>query len=304
MLTQLFLRFSVIFAGLLALISSTLLAFPPQTDIIAFNSRNGRHIAIFVLDVARGQTFSLSQYEEAYIDVNPAWSPDGEQIIFSSSRAENYTFGMTYFLYTMSSTGREVTLLDTQSIFGQTPVWSPDGERVAFTSRQMVGVDIYVMNRDGSDLRNLTNNDYRDLEPDWSPDGKRLVFASQRNDQSDIYVLHVDSGELRQLTNDESRDRFPVWSPDGERIAFVSNRASGENDDLFVMDADGRNIRRLTDHPTTDEAPDWSADGQKLAYQSVRDGRLQLFTVDIASGEIHPLWLGDAWYAFPRWRPD
>jgi Tol biopolymer transport system component/imidazolonepropionase-like amidohydrolase len=69
----------------------------------------------------------------------------------------------------------------------------------------------------------------------------------------------------------------PVISPDGSQVAFC---ALG---DLWVMPIGGT-ARRLTSDRFVEMDPTWSPDGRSIAYSSDRDGTMDLWVRDIASG--------------------
>jgi Tol biopolymer transport system component len=95
---------------------------------------------------------------------DPAWSPGGSKIVFTSDRDGNLE------IYVMNADGSGQTNLTNTSTDEWNPAWSPDASKIAFSSdRNNPGVnsEIYVMNADGSGQTNLTNN------PAW--DDSRLV---------------------------------------------------------------------------------------------------------------------------------
>ena len=81
-------------------------------------------------------------------DINPAWSPDGQQIAFATDR---YAPAATVQLARMRSDGSAVSLIGS-GIAGWSPAWSSDGRHIAFEAAnyyQYEG-DLYVMSADGS----------------------------------------------------------------------------------------------------------------------------------------------------------
>ena len=84
-------------------------------------------------------------------DRQPAASPDGRRIAFTSER------GGTPDLYVMDSDGNNVIRLAHEGFSKFAPAWSPDGTRIAFTSlRDVVGnFEIYAMDADGNNLTRL-----------------------------------------------------------------------------------------------------------------------------------------------------
>jgi hypothetical protein len=73
---------------------------------------------------------------------NPAFSPDGGKIVFTSNRDGDFE------IYTMAIDGTGVTqLTHNTGAFDGDPVFSPDGSRIAFVSD---ATQLHVMNADGS----------------------------------------------------------------------------------------------------------------------------------------------------------
>ena len=105
-------------------------------------------------------------------DSGPAWSPDGSQIAFSSSRD-----GETN-IYLMDADGGNVSHLKSPH-FSVQPRWSPDGKQIVFVAITELGRQVYVMNIDGT-KRWLASqprpNAWMHLGG-WSPDGKQILYS-------------------------------------------------------------------------------------------------------------------------------
>ncbi len=140
----------------------------------------------------------------------PAWSPDGEKIVY-------------FFKYL------EIRIMDKDGSHqkklteGIQPDWSPDGKKIVFVSSQWPR-RIGVINVDGSGLVWLTDppeiilpdgrvTNVKDVNPKWSPDGKKIAFVSTRNGNWDIYVMNANGSNMTRLTDHPSHDQFPTWSP-------------------------------------------------------------------------------------------
>jgi len=121
------------------------------------------------------------QPAEGQNDTAPAWSPDGNQIVFQSNGDPNMTGG-AYEIYKMNADGSGETRLTANpwppphnGIYDFAPDWSPDGNQIVFQANRtmdngmFLNDEIFVMNADGSDQTNLTNNGARDRNPDWQP---------------------------------------------------------------------------------------------------------------------------------------
>jgi TolB protein len=115
----------------------------------------------------------------------PAFSPDGKQIAFGSSRDG------TFEICVMNADGGEVRRLTHNDSLDMRPAWSPDGKRLAFTSNRDGQYEIYVMNADGSQQRRVTHHAERDDYATWHPDGRHLVIVSERQGRFDLYLVAV-----------------------------------------------------------------------------------------------------------------
>ena len=95
-----------------------------------------------------------------------AWSPNGEQFAYVTSRGMN-----NEEIYVMNTDGSKRTrLTDIPGHDHWPPTWSPDGTRIAFTSDGTEdNGEIYVMNSDGSGLTKLTDDSAYDSFPAWRP---------------------------------------------------------------------------------------------------------------------------------------
>ena len=66
-----------------------------------------------------------------YDDANPAWSPDGTPIAFTSARHEDWDIRLTTAIYVVDSEGGEPRRLTDTDASAWAPAWSPDGSKLA-----------------------------------------------------------------------------------------------------------------------------------------------------------------------------
>jgi Tol biopolymer transport system component len=194
-------------------------------------------------------------------DADPAWSPDGSRIAFTSDRDGNNE------IYVMDANGTNQVRLTDVVAPDYRPAWSPDGTRIAFVSARDGNAEIYLMNADGTNLVRLTSNLARDSDPAWSPDGSRIAFSSDRDGIAGIWVMKADGSSPTRLTSNNLTDRQPAWSPDGTRIAF--SRGSNSSSDIFIVNTDASGLRQLTHGIDGAADPAWSPDGRKIALGAV-----------------------------------
>lgn len=178
-------------------------AWSPNRDRLAF-IRNGD-----VFTIKPNGTGELRLTRDKYIDFGPSWSPDGQKIVFDSSR------GGQRDLFVINSTGGGSVALTFTSENEFDPDWSPDGNTIAFTVNIAPFFSgIAVMSSSGGPqtilyTSNLTVLPSSVRDPAWSPDGTQLAWGE--NDGGS-HSLKVDGTAV--LSSTESINA-PAWSPDG-----------------------------------------------------------------------------------------
>jgi Tol biopolymer transport system component len=199
------------------------------------------------LYVRGAQTGSLRRLTNARgYDAEASYSPDGQWIVFSSTR-DAYNREL--------SAGEQRQLASDPSYFGE----------------------IYLMRADpdGSGVRRLTRVPGYDGGPFFTPDGSRIVW--RRFDEqgliADVWTMNLDGTDQRQITSFAAMSWAPYVHPSGRYIIFSSNKLGFENFELFLVDIDGRKEPvRVTHAEGFDGLPVPSPDGRQLAWTSNRAG--------------------------------
>ena len=132
--------------------------------------------------------------------VAPAWSPDGQHLLVSSS-------GLSLIEV---ATGTVVQLTAEP---GSAPAWSISGT-IAFATTGSASPGIFVMNADGSDLRRLSADPGVVSSLAWSPDERWLLVDVEGRGQETILDPATGAGiaigpEVRALRSSAWRPRLP-----------------------------------------------------------------------------------------------
>ena len=256
-------RFSILVISFL-LVTSTL-----QSKIVFISSRDGNSEIYTMSSFGNGQT-RLTDYDEG--DVAPAWSPNGQQILFGRILF-NRKGDRNEEVYVMDASGGNVRNLTDHPALDGFPHWSPDGSQIAFVStRDGVGPNIYVMDADGGNVTQITHFKWAG-SPMWSPDGRYIGFqVSLDQHGQQVYVMDPDGGN-RWRVSDPLPNRMMVfegWSPDGTQILYMGYLGGLVIDSIAIIATLSLKRRKAVKHervplPKMDaQTAAWGADGKSV----------------------------------------
>jgi TolB protein len=197
------------------------------------------------------------------INLNPDFSPDGREIIFSSYKRGNPD------LYKRALSNTVEVPVSNRKGLNITGTWSPDGSRIALALSKDGDAEIYTIARDGSKPTRLTINSAIEVSPVWSPDGSRIAFVSDRLGKPQIFIMNADGSNVHRLTTSGGYNVNPHWSPKGDKIAYARMQGGGFH--IYTINTDGTGDTQLTS-TGSNENPAWSPDGRLLAFSSKRSG--------------------------------
>ena len=265
---------------------------------IVYHARVGSENQIFVLDLATGKSTQLTTSGD---NLEPAWSPDGSQIVYACSAGEYLQ------LCVMNADGSNRRQLTNRPSLNFGPDWSPDGKWIVFVSNEHRPYATYLLELATGEVRRLLPDKGNESAPKWSPDGSRILYAANRKmafGQSFIYSVRPDGTDERQLTT-FGRDDRPAWSPDGKLIAFrreVIQSSMFSGIELMVQPVSGGEAKQLTSNRATDDWPEFSPDGRWIVYATDAGLDSELMIIPVEGGSPAPIVPGGVRGRAPRWR--
>lgn len=201
------------------------------------------------------------------------WSPDGEQLYFSSNR------GGTFGLWRVGKTGGRPQPVTGGGVNADSVTVARNGERLLYETESAATRMWRVSLAEFGPPNAFTQASGWDWHPALSPDAERLAFVSDRSGSPELWVSQVSGASPRRLTDfGGSYTLSPAWSPDGSAI-LAASPVDG-NFDIYEVDSETGAVERLTDHPAADRNPAWSKDGKAIYFGSNRTGRWEIWRLD------------------------
>ena len=248
-------------------------ALSPNGKQVVFEALN----QLWLMDIG-GKPRQLTN--DKFYKEDPAWSPDGRRIAYSSDKAG------TEDLYVMDvASGSEKRVTAFANSAEVAAAWSPDGKMLAY--QDQAGAT-YTLDLASGAGKRIAAALFAPSKPSWSADGRTIAIGAlkaytRRFREGTSQILTVDLATGRQTFTEPAPfqslstrgEDGPLYSPDGKSVAFVMDSL------LWIrpVDANGvpTGVARQVNHEVTD-APTWSGDSKQLLYLS--NGKLRIIGAD------------------------
>jgi dipeptidyl aminopeptidase/acylaminoacyl peptidase len=219
-------------------------------DEIGYLDRRRTHLYVFDLAAKSMTQITSGDFD----DSEPAWSPDGKLLAFTSNRSKpdpdlNYNSDIWVVAADNSDKGAHLTQVTVNPGPDSTPSWSPDGKWITYTTQldpklfDYATKHIAVSPATGGEARVLTLAlDRVSITPRFSPDSKFIYFIADDDGTQNICRVPVTGGEItrpvggRLMVNDYS------LAKNGDLVAQIAT--IDRPDELFFA-SDGK-LTQLT----------------------------------------------------------
>ncbi len=212
-------------------------------------------------------------------DRQPAFSPDGRRIVFTSDRSGSLD------LWSLELASGAIRRLTFDATDDWDPQWSPDGKHLLWSSNRGGHFEVWIAEPDGTGARQASA-DGRDAEnPTMSLDGAWIVYSSSNPAAPGIWKVRPDGRDATRLL--AGAYTLPELAPQSGWIAAVETGTENERTVRIVRLEDGAAVAELSvagrrQNPGRSR---WLPDGRTLVFYGDDDsGRAALFQQPIVPG--------------------
>jgi serine/threonine-protein kinase len=196
----------------------------PDGSQLALDVFDGKQWDIWIDDIARD---SLSRVTVGRANNGgPIWTPDGERIVFSSTRGDERA---TYNLFWVRADGTsDPERLTTSRNLQFAGSWHPSGRFLAFAEQNpQTLMDLMILPFEGEEGSGrkpgkphvFLAGRFNEMQPAFSPDGRWLAYVSDESGQSEVYVRPFPGpGGKWRVSSDYGR--YPTWSRTRDELLY------------------------------------------------------------------------------------
>ena len=188
---------------------------PDGKRLVFSNSTPSSPGDIWIRDLARGVSTRFT-FDPA-VELDPIWSPDGRQIVFTS-RAKGA--GDLYVKDAAGTKDAEPLLVSPDPKFPAD--WSHDGAYILYGVQSAeTGWDQWVLPMTGADRKPyaVIKTKFDDLFGSFSPDVKYLAYSSNDSGRSEVYVQEFPDARNKWQVSTNGGGQ-PFWRADGKELFY------------------------------------------------------------------------------------
>lgn len=254
---------------------------PDGQTVVLYSDRgtNGQ-ARIYLVNVDGSGLAEIPYPDTGAWDVEPHWSPDGQQIAFTGHRQDGAS------IYIMNKDGSHLRKVEgVPDGFSMAGALDGQGGLYFFNwpANDSFEPNIYHIQLDGTGLRQLTH-DQQSVQPRLGSDG-RVYYSKQIGENQYHYMsMNAEGGNIQNISLASGYDfSFPALSADGIYFTIAEN----ENTVLYKMDFDGQHARKVVELEIDLTA--WfhiSESESHMVYDFSGPSNMDLYKIDLRSGMV------------------
>ena len=200
----------------------------------------------------------LKELNSTKEDHSPAFSPDGQHLVFVSSRSGNAE------LWLMNWQSKQISKLTSfEGLYLSATSWAPDGSKVLFNAFTSSGnADIYLLELSTLQIQPVLHTEYNEIAPAWAPDGSHFYYGSNQSGTWQIWNYRLDSKASRQITKNGGYRAIP--DEVGKLLYFSKYDEIG----IWEMTLESEQTKRIIEAVHLYDWGNWLVDDQFIYYAS------------------------------------
>jgi Tol biopolymer transport system component len=226
---------------------------PDGKRIIFVSTQFNKRFHIFRADIRDGKLENIVRltgetksdlpryyYSQYDTEINPAWTRDGQEILFISNKGHIHgTGGFWRMKAELGATARKIHYEETN--WKTRPDFSPDGSRMVYSS-YLGGQwhNLWLMPANGGDAFPISYGDFDHTNARWSPDGAKIAFISNFTGSTAVETIDIPGGSTTQITQFEAK-YFHFKSGVGRiELSVLDDKGRPISARVSLLDAAGR----------------------------------------------------------------
>ena len=188
----------------------------PDGRMVAISEFRSATADLWLVDTNR-EVSTRFTFDDA-TEINPVWSPDGTQLMFTSNTTGIYDI----FRQPVSGNGKQIALLKSDTQKYPTD-WSSDGRTILFTNIDpKTQSDIWAISAAGDGKPEpLIVTPFNEYAARMSPDGHWIAYTSDESGRPEVYVQRLPSlTEKSQISTQGGSE--PQWRSDGRELFYLA----------------------------------------------------------------------------------
>ncbi|NBR06025.1 MAG: MdsD protein [Planctomycetes bacterium] len=207
-------------------------------------------------------------------DFQPAFSPDGKFIAFSSNRHGSYD---CFIIPAQGGKSKRLTFDSANDIVCG---WSPDSKSVLFSSNRGLGYpgfsNLYLVSIEGGQPIRITFDEAKDGT--INPAGNLIAYTRgpgawyrkgyRGSSNDDLWIANLDGTNNKKITDFNGQDSSPMWGQNGNAIYYVSEAFGNPSNIVRVENKAGAKPVKITNHTSEGvRKARISANGASIVYE-------------------------------------